>query len=98
MNVMLIQKSIHKRPIDITNRSSYGHWELDSIDSAGNGGYIISFIKIMKIYNINSITTDNGNEFLQLHKLKSLINSLKFITVSLVYLTKKGKWNGLTNK
>ncbi len=95
-------KSIHKRPIDITNRLSYGHWELDLIDSAGNGGYIISFIervtrftvtkyidrktianvnpfinKIMKIYNVNSITTDNGNEFLQLHKLKKFNRQLE---------------------
>lgn len=103
-------KSIHERPLRITNRLSQGHWELDLIESAGNGGYIISFIeritrfavtkyidrkiianvnpfinKIIKIYNVNSITTDNGNEFLQLHKLKKFNRQLE------IYYCESGK-------
>lgn len=89
-------KSIHERPNWVTKRTQFGHWELDLIESAGEGGYIISLIErvsrftltkyienktiknvnqfissVMKKYVINSISTDNGKEFLQLHKLKS---------------------------
>lgn len=31
----------------------------------------------MKLYNVNSITIDNGNEFLQLHKLKKFNRQLE---------------------
>lgn len=95
-------KSIHQRPLVISSRQKFGHWELDLIESSGEGGYIISLIervsrftltkyidnktiknvnkfirKVMKKYVINSITTDNGKEFLQTHKLKSTTNPLE---------------------
>lgn len=95
-------KTIHERSTTINKRTKFGHWELDLIESAGDGGYIISLIErvtrftltkyienktiknvnkfissVMKKYAINSITTDNGKEFLQLHKLKSNKNPLE---------------------
>lgn len=94
--------TIHNRPSSISTRKKFGHWELDLIESAGNGGYIISFIerstrftitkyishktisnvnsfiyKVMKSYNVNSITTDNGSEFLGLYKLKRFNKQLE---------------------
>lgn len=40
-------KHISQRPSYITNHRHFGHWELDLIESAGDGGYIISFIECM---------------------------------------------------
>ncbi len=95
-------KNIHERPNFISHRKQLGHWELDLVESAGNGGYIISFIerttrftvtkyiekktinnvnpfihKIINKYKVNSITTDNGNEFLGLYKLKRFNKQLE---------------------
>lgn len=95
-------KTIHERANKINKRLKFGHWELDLIESAGDGGYIISLIerisrftltkyienktiknvnkfirKIMKKYVVNSITTDNGKEFLQLYKLKAANTALE---------------------
>lgn len=92
-NKLLYCNSIHERPIKINDNKSYGHWEIDLIDSAGKGGYIITFVerlsryvitqyietkqivnihkflnKMIKLYSVKSITTDNGSEFHRLYK------------------------------
>ena len=45
-------KSIDQRPNYINNNKYFGHWELDLIDSAGNGGYIISFKERLTRYTL----------------------------------------------
>lgn len=45
-------KTIHERPDYINSRTKPGHWELDLIESAGKGGYIISFTERMSRFAI----------------------------------------------
>ena len=61
-------KTIHQRPKYIGEKKHFGHWELDLIESAGDGGYIISFVEIVSrfalTHYIEHKTTDNVNKFL----------------------------------
>lgn len=62
-------KHISQRPRYVTNHKHFGHWELDLIESAGGGGYIISFIECMTEFAITQYidTKEAGiiNKFLK---------------------------------
>ena len=62
-------KHISQRPNYINTRRHFGHWELDLIESAGDGGYIITFIERMSRFTktkyIDKKTPDNVHKFLK---------------------------------
>lgn len=73
-------KTIHQRPSYIGEKRRLGHWELDLIESAGVGGYIISFVEIVSkfaiTHYIENKTSANVNEFLKKIMKEHVVHSI----------------------
>ena len=72
----ILGKSIEERPETITNRSEFGHWEIDLMlgkKTRGEAETINRAVKsLLSQYPIRSITSDNGSEFSSLSDLKGV--------------------------
>lgn len=79
-NKILYCKTIHERPEYITKNHSFGHWEIDLIESAGNGGYIITFVerltRFIETQYIDTKHAININKFIKKMKKKYKVNSI----------------------
>lgn len=71
---------ISKRCNSINKRKCSGHWELDLIESASNGGYIISFIERQTRFTltkyIDNKTSSNVNSFIRKVMKTYKVNSI----------------------
>ena len=96
-NKLLFCSTIHERPKKININKTCGHWEIDLIESAGKGGYIITFVERLTRYfiaeYIDSKHASNINKFIRkmnkIHIIKSIttdngseFNSLYKFTLS----------------
>ncbi|MBL0701748.1 MAG: IS30 family transposase [Spiroplasma sp.] len=79
-NKLLYCNTIHERPIKINMNKSYGHWEIDLIESAGNGGYIITFVERLTRFFITeyiaSKYANNVNRFIRKVATNHIIKSI----------------------
>ncbi|MGL5020885.1 MAG: IS30 family transposase, partial [Mycoplasmatales bacterium] len=80
-NKELFCHSVHERPEKINSRRHFGCWELDLVESAGNGGYLISFVERVTDFTITQyIPTKKAkhvNEF-----IKKIIKSNKVKSIT----------------
>lgn len=79
-NKILYCNTIHERPHYIDQNHSLGHGEIDLTESAGNGGYIITFVeritRFIKTQYINTKHANNINKFIRKMTQKHQINSI----------------------
>ncbi len=75
-----LTEHISKRNRIIDKRKHSGHWELDLIESPGNGGYIISFIERQTRFTltkyIDNKTSSNVNSFIRTLVKTYKVNSI----------------------